>query len=163
MAFQRHIEFNPLTPFAGLNPIDLRRDLVSRPIKELWKIAHPQDVLAGNPTVTTPHALLALYGALSAVTIAGNLGLPLKLIQMGVKGDSYFAGLTYAKNAIGFPMPSFNYITPGSSASKLGLKVGGKVGARVGARLIPGIGYGLLAFDVYDIAANSSLWGFDLS
>jgi len=35
------------------------------------------------------------------------------------------------------------------------------MGGRVAARLIPGVGWALLAYDVYDIAYNRSLWGFD--
>ncbi len=44
---------------------------------------------------------------------------------------------------------------------KAGAKAGVKLGARVGGRLIPGVGWALLAYDVYDIAYNRSLWGFD--
>jgi hypothetical protein len=43
-----------------------------------------------------------------------------------------------------------------------GARVGAKVGGRVGARLIPGLGWAMLAYDVYDISVNRSLWGFDL-
>jgi len=43
-----------------------------------------------------------------------------------------------------------------------GARVGAKLGGRVGSRLIPGIGWGLLAYDVYDITVNQRLWGFDL-
>jgi hypothetical protein len=46
---------------------------------------------------------------------------------------------------------------------KAGMKMGSKVGARVGGRLIPGVGWALLAYDVYDIAFNQSLWGFDFA
>ncbi|AXH79443.1 MAG: putative membrane protein [Circular genetic element sp.] len=44
-----------------------------------------------------------------------------------------------------------------------GARVGAKLGGRIGGRLIPGVGWALLAYDVYDVAANRSLWGFDLS
>ena len=86
-------------------------------------------------------------------------------------------------------MPLFNYVTPWSQAERIGARVGGrihaqtmynmgkglksstraltkgagyKIGARIGGRLIPGVGWALLAYDVYDIAYNRSLWGFDL-
>jgi hypothetical protein len=45
---------------------------------------------------------------------------------------------------------------------KAGVKTGAKIGGRVGARLIPGVGWAMIAYDVYDVAANRSLWGFDL-
>jgi hypothetical protein len=43
-----------------------------------------------------------------------------------------------------------------------GARVGAKLGGRIGGRLIPGVGWALLAYDVYDVAANRSLWGFKL-
>ncbi|AXH78438.1 MAG: hypothetical protein [Circular genetic element sp.] len=45
---------------------------------------------------------------------------------------------------------------------KAGTKTGAKIGGRVAGRLLPGVGWGLLAYDVYDVAVNRSLWGFDL-
>jgi len=43
-----------------------------------------------------------------------------------------------------------------------GARVGAKLGGRIGGRLIPGVGWALLAYDVYDVAVNRRLWGFDL-
>ena len=58
--------------------------------------------------------------------------------------------------------PVFRYYHPPSPAFRSGAKVAGKLGGRVAARVIPGIGWGLLAYDVYDVAVNRRLWGFDL-
>ncbi len=58
---------------------------------------------------------------------------------------------------------AFGKTTTLAKGAASGARVGGKIGARVGGRLIPGVGWALLAYDVYDIAANRSLWGFDLS
>jgi hypothetical protein len=122
---------------------------------------------------TDESVLTAIY--LGGVTAVANLMPAATLIQSGYRGNRYFSHLSYAKSSIGFPMPRFNYITPASGAerigarvgarvgSRLGLQAGAKFGARVGGRLIPGVGWALLAYDVYDIAANRSLWGFDLS
>lgn len=52
-------------------------------------------------------------------------------------------------------------LKPSPWIKKAGIKTGAKLGGRVGARLIPGIGWAMLAYDVYDISVNRSLWGFD--
>lgn len=49
-----------------------------------------------------------------------------------------------------------------AKGSSRGARIGAKVGGRVGARVIPGVGWALLAYDVYDVVHNQRLWGFDL-
>ena len=39
---------------------------------------------------------------------------------------------------------------------------GGRIGGKVAFRAIPGLGYGLLAYDVYDLTVNQRLFGIDL-
>jgi hypothetical protein len=133
---------------------------------------------------------LLILGIGAAYTAAINLVGPFALIQSGVRGERYFSGLATGYSKLGYPMPLFNYSTPWSRAERIGARVGGrihaqtmynmgrglkastraltkgagyKIGARIGGRLIPGVGWALLAYDVYDIAYNRSLWGFDLS
>ena len=149
----------------SFNPIDWKRDITSMPLKLLWEHVNPEDTIEGEASEL---GVLALYGMIASATIAVNLSVPSKLIGMGIQGDRYFSHLSYAKNVLGYPMPRFNYITPASQATKLGARLGGKVGAaklggKLAGRFVPGVGWALLAYDVYDIAANRSLWGFDLS
>ena len=149
-----------------MNPLERKHDLLGRPLKEWVRRMGPSE------DWTDESVLTAIY--LGGVTAVANLMPAATLIQSGYRGNRYFSHLSYAKSSIGFPMPRFNYITPASGAerigarvgarvgSRLGLQAGAKVGARIGGRLIPGVGWALLAYDIYDIAANRSLWGFDL-
>jgi hypothetical protein len=138
-----------------INPIEYKHDLVGKPLKEFLRRMGP------SSDWTDESVLTALY--LAGVTAAVNLLPAATLIQSGVRGERYFTGLSIGSSKLGYPMPLFNYVTPASKAARAGARVGGKVGARVAGRLIPGVGWALLAYDVYDIAANRSLWGFDLS
>jgi hypothetical protein len=49
------------------------------------------------------------------------------------------------------------YRIPASTTARLG-----RIGGRVGFRLIPGIGWAMLAYDVYDLLANQRLLGVNL-
>ncbi len=154
-----------------MNLLEIKHDLLGRPLKEFTRRMGPSEHWTDESVLT------AIY--LGGVTAAANLMPAATLIQSGYRGNRYFSHLSYAKSSIGFPMPRFNYVTPFSAAERLGARVGGRIGARagtraavlggakfgarVGGRLIPGVGWALLAYDVYDIAANRSLWGFDLS
>jgi len=106
-------------------------------------------------------AAMALLAYAATPVFLGNVLFPAKLIMMGYRPLPIFEGITYARNSP-YVKPLFNYFHGASPAYKAGARVGGKVGGRVAARLIPGVGYGLLAYDVYDITVNRSLWGFDL-
>jgi len=147
------------------NPLELKHDLAGLPYRIARRITGPK-------VDNDPEMLITILGA--GYTAAMNLAAPLSLIQAGVRGERYFTGLAVGYSKIGYPMPLFNYSTPASAAervgariggragAKVGLKAGAKVGARIGGRLIPGVGWALLAYDVYDVAVNRSLWGFDL-
>jgi hypothetical protein len=177
-----------------MNPFEFKHAIAGQPYRFARRYSGP----IGEDSTNWNIASLAL----GAVQTAGlNLAAPATLIQSGFRGNTYLSHINYVKNAIGYPMPMFNYVTPGSSAEKFGARLGGrlgagvmshvppfswydpslkiashtkaswrgvgakagaKMGARVGGRLIPGVGWGLLAYDVYDIAVNRSLWGFDL-
>ena len=143
-----------------MNPFEFKHAIAGQPYRFARRYTGP----IGEDSTNWDIASLAL----GAVQTAGlNLAAPAALIQSGFRGNTYFAGLSVGYSSLGYPMPLFNYITPGSAAEKFGAKLGGKVGAkkigaRVAGRLIPGLGWGLLAYDVYDIAVNRSLWGFDL-
>ena len=140
------------------NPIDIRHSILGAPMKEYMRRMGPSEQW------TDESVLVAAY--VGGLTVAANAGITFSLIQSGYRGNRYFTGLSIGYSSLGYPMPLFNYITPGSTAEKFGSKLGGKVGAkklgaRVAGRLIPGLGWGLLAYDVYDLAVNRSLWGFD--
>ncbi len=156
------------------NPIEFKHDITSRPLREMWERFEPGD----DPV---PYALIGM------ITAAVNLAPAATLIQAGVRGERLFSHVSYARFNP-WAKPIFHYVTAASKAErfgaavgskatglllgtkhispkylKAGMKMGGKFGARIGGRLIPGVGWALLAYDVYDIAANRSLWGFDLS
>jgi len=157
-------------------PMEKRNELLSWPLRKFAPygedlLEHYEESLPG--TIGT--AILFAYAA--TPTFVGNILLPGKLISMGIRPQPivesmrFVKGLPYIK-----PMWTvFHGATPaykvgerigsklgGKTGLKVGLKVGGKIGGRVAARLIPGVGWALLAYDVYDIAYNRSLWGFDL-
>ena len=144
-----------------VNPIEFKHAIAGQPYRlARWAIGDKLDSES-----TDADAMVLGIGA--AYTAALNVAGPAALIQSGFRGNRYFTGLSMGYSSLGYPMPLFNYVTPGSAAEKFGAKLGGKVGAkklgaRVAGRLIPGLGWGLLAYDVYDIAVNRSLWGFDL-
>ena len=118
-----------------------------------------------------PHVSLAglgLFAYAAAPTFIGNILLPVNLISSGLKPQPINLGLSHYRHHFHIASrahwmePVFEVLHKASPAYKAGARVGGKVGGRIGARLLPGVGYGLLAYDVYDIAVNRSLWGFDL-
>ena len=105
-----------------------------------------------------------LVHSLAAAPVLSNLVGPLALINAGIRPQKIFQGVHYMPDALKFHQmfPVFRYYHPPSPAFRSGAKVAGKLGGRVAARVIPGIGWGLLAYDVYDVAVNRRLWGFDL-
>jgi hypothetical protein len=54
---------------------------------------------------------------------------------------------------------------PGTKEGKVATKAiakGAKYGGRIGTKLIPGLGWAMLAYDVYDLVANKRLFGVEL-
>ena len=178
------------------DPMQIRKRILSAPLRRAWPELKP--FIEEDSGWSTP-AAMALLAYAAAPVFIGNVLLPAKLIDMGIRGRPYVSNLFYVKNAIGWPMPMWEMTTPASAAYRAGERIGGrvgsflspalhditwtgvlgktktlakgssrgarigaKVGGRVGARLIPGVGWGLLAYDVYDVVHNQSLWGFDL-
>ncbi len=142
-----------------MNPFEFKHALTGQPYRFARRSVGPLGEDTGNAELLTL-AIGASY------TIGMNVAAPFSLIQAGVRGNRYFSHVDFVRHSP-YPIPLFNYVTPGSAAEKFGAKLGGKLGAkklgaRVAGRLIPGLGWGLLAYDVYDIAVNRSLWGFDL-
>lgn len=165
------------------NPLEFKHDIASIPLK--WMLDQPFE--PDDSQYHTQAAIMALTGMLTA---AVNLSPAAALIQMGVRGETYLHHVSYVRFNP-WAKPIFHYWTPASAAERLGGRVGApvgkflsgsmwpvsgktrkawqkagtkagvKVGARIGGRLIPGVGWALLAYDVYDIAYNRSLWGFD--
>ena len=169
MAYRRQNKFNPFTPYMGGvgDILEKRNELLSYPLR---KFGGPLAELAELYEESVPGTLgvMALAAYAAAPTIYGNILMPAQLTAMGFRPQPIVEGLSYKihvapKAGAYWLEPVFHTLHGASPAYKAGARVGGKVGGRIGARLIPGIGYGLLAYDVYDIAANRSLWGFDLS
>jgi hypothetical protein len=150
---------------AGSNPSDLmdfRKRVLSYPLRKLGPSMRPSLEKGTDASIMNQLAAMGVLAYAAAPVFTGNVLFPLKLIEMGFRPRPVLEGISYVKTSLGWPMPVWNMFHGASPAYKAGAKVGGKVGARVGARLIPGIGYGLLAYDVYDLTVNRSLWGFDL-
>ncbi len=162
-----------------LNPLEFKHDIASRPLKWLLK----------SPSKDWNDWYFAAVVTVGIETAAVNLAPAWMLIQAGYRGETVFSHVSYVRFNP-WAQPIFHYITPASRAERIGGRIGGsigkhlaiqtsnldkygkiwrkaglkggaKVGARIGGRLIPGVGWALLAYDVYDIAYNRSLWGFD--
>ena len=156
---------NPMIPYAG-NVLEERNKILSYPLRtfgpELLK-----GMEKGQSAATTVSAM-ALMAYAAAPTFFGNIMLPANLISSGLRPQPVLEGLSHYIPHVHLPTrsywlePVFSVKHGASSAYKAGARVGGKIGGRIGARLIPGVGYALLAYDVYDIGVNRSLWGFDL-
>jgi hypothetical protein len=163
-----------------VNPLEFKHDITSRPLKWLF------DELSDSDSPPTDAELLVL-GYVGFMTAGANLFPALGLIEAGVRGDTLFSHVTY-KRFNPWVEPVFHYTQAASKAERIGgvvggavlgalhkpaphflykapkgawVKAGAKAGAKVGGRLIPGVGWALLAYDVYDVAFNHSLWGFD--
>jgi len=169
MAIRRQDNFNPFTPYAGgvTEFMDKRNEILSYPLRQFGPELLKQTE-KGKPLHSTLSAM-ALMAYAAAPTFFGNMYLPVELISSGLRPHPVNLGLSHYIPHVHIPSraywlePVFEVFHGSSKAYKTGAKVGGKLGGRIGARLIPGLGYGLLAYDVYDIAVNRSLWGFDLN
>ncbi len=144
-----------------LSILDERNKWLSYPLRKFAPygeelLEHYEDSVPG--TVGT--AILMAYAA--APTFLGNIVFPAQLISMGLRPQPIVESMQFVKG-LPYVKPMWTVFHGASPAYKAGARVAGKVGGRVGARLIPGVGWALLAYDVYDIAHNQSLWGFDLS
>lgn len=102
-----------------------------------------------------------------------SLGYPMPMYNYLTPASPAYRTGARVGGAIGsFLSPSLHTVTSSgtmfskgkviASGASRGARIGAKVGGRVGARLIPGLGWGMLAYDVYDVVHNRSLWGFDL-
>jgi hypothetical protein len=104
--------------------------------------------------------------------VKNAIGWPMPMWEMTTPASAaYRAGAKVGSVFGSFLSPTLHDITTTGVFGKTrtlakgasrGAQIGAKVGGRVGARVIPGVGWGLLAYDVYDVAYNQSLWGFDL-
>ncbi len=155
-----------------LNLLEFKHDIASRPLK--WLTSKP-----GTEWNDWYFAAVVLVGI---ETAAVNLLPAATLIQAGVRGPRLFSHVSYVRFNP-WAKPIFHYTQAASKAERIGgaagkflystmwpnfsptrkvwAKAGVKAGAKVGGRLIPGVGWALLAYDVYDIVWNRSLWGFD--
>ena len=167
MAIRRQNNFNPLLPYAGIPEfMEKRNEILSYPLRKFGP--HLLKGMEKGQSASTTLGSMALMAYAAAPTFAANVMLPVNLIGSGIKPQPVLEGLSHYIPHVHLPTrsywlePVFSVKHSSSKAFKAGARVGGKLGGRIGARLIPGIGYGLLAYDVYDVAVNRSLWGFDL-
>lgn len=156
----------PWIPYA-VNIMEERNKILSYPLRKFGP-----ELLRGmekGQSAATALSALALLGYAAVPTFVGNILLPGNLISSGLRPQPVLEGLSHYIPHVHPPSgaywlePVFSVKHGSSAAYKAGARAGGKIGGRIGARLIPGLGWGLLAYDVYDIAFNQSLWGFDLS
>ncbi len=143
---------NPLLPI-----LDERNKLLSYPLRAFGPWI--QDTLeSNNPRIA--YSGMAIMAMAFIPTFVGNVLLPMKMIEMGLRPQPVVESLRFVKG-LPYVKPMWTVFHGASPAYKAGARVAGKVGGRIGARVIPGVGWALLAYDVYDIAYNRSLWGFD--
>ena len=127
-----------------------KQDVTSAPLRKM---------IDERPEEISDDYLLATL-AVAVPTLIVNTITPMLLIDAGKRGLPMHTGTVFGR----FPWETmYEYTTKASKATRAGTRVGGKLGGRIAGRLIPGVGWAMLAYDVYDIAANRSLWGFDLS
>lgn len=161
----------PLEWLMSANLMEKRNKILSYPLRAIAPVA--KDYLeSDSPHVSLSGMAMLAYAAMP--TFLGNIVLPMELIsagmkpqpwlvwKYGLKSPAYEAGARIG-SAVGGTigrkgMPIYFLYDAGRPAAKVGAKIGG----RIGSRLIPGVGWAMLAYDVYDIAANQSLWGFKL-
>ncbi len=149
----------PLEWLMSANLMEKRNELLSYPLRK--GAPYLKEIIESDkPHVVIGGMALAAYAA--APTFFGNIVLPAELILSGLRPAPVVESISFVRHSP-YVKPMFNVFHGASPAYKAGARVGGKIGGRIGARLIPGVGWAMLAYDVYDIAANQSLWGFDLS
>ena len=135
-----------------MNPFEFKHAITGQPYRFARRAVGPIGEDTNNQDLLT----LAV-GA--GYTYLANIITPLMLIDAGYKGLPMHTATIYGK----YPWDTmYEYTTKASKATRLGTKYGGKVGGKLAGRLIPGVGWAMVAYDVYDVAVNRSLWGFDL-
>ncbi len=166
-----------------LNPLEYKHDIASRPLKWMIERFEPGDEFFPYAMVGMMTAAVNLAPAATLIQMGSRGDLLYQGITMGKKPwdltfhymarasraeriggafGSAIAGLDWAGSVAAAHNPLNKKVAMQVAAKrKLWMKGGAKLGARVGGRLIPGVGWALLAYDVYDIAYNRSLWGFD--
>lgn len=146
---------------AGGSLMDKRKDLLSYPLRKAGPYLLDPLRKGSKHSAVSQLSAMALMAYAASPIFMGNILFPAKLIMMGLRPAPVVEGISFVRHSP-YVKPMWNVFHGASPAYKAGLRVGGKVGGRVAARLIPGVGYGLLAYDLYDIGVNRSLWGFDL-
>jgi hypothetical protein len=148
------------------NPFTWKREITSFPVKMLWKFSKSLDREHMEDAPMSQVAEMVLWtGALSG-TVVANLYLPIKLIDLGTHGPWETVATTYkwiAKEQRYSLLPTFHTYRHPSPSYRWGRRLAGRVGGSLTSRLVPLMGWALLAYDVYDLTVNKSLWGFDLS
>ena len=133
-----------------MNPFEFKHSITGVPYRLSRHIV-------GDTIDNDEEALTLIMGGL--YTYVANIITPLMMIDAGYKGLPRHTATIFGK----YPWDTmYEYTTKASKATSLGTKYGGKVGGKLAGRLIPGVGWAMVAYDVYDVTVNRSLWGFDL-
>jgi hypothetical protein len=109
---------------------------------------------------------IALWTYVGTFTVVVNAYPAIKLIDMGVHGPWQTVAVTYkwiAAEQRYSLLPTFHTYRHPSPAYRAGARYGGKLGGRIATRLVPVLGWAMVAYDVYDVVVNRSLWGFDFA
>lgn len=147
------------------NLIDAKHRFTSRPLKAVYDITKdvgPIKDLQAHQEL----AFIALWAYVGLGTVTINVYPIIKLIDLGKHGSWQVVATSYkwlAHQQRYDLLPTFHTYRHPSPAYRAGFRSGGKLGGRIATRLVPGVGWAMLAYDIYDVAFNQSLWGFDYS
>jgi len=140
------------------NLIKAKQDFTSIPLKLAWQIS--RDIDRDKQTWKGELAEAGLWAYFGLGTISFNIYPAIKLIDLGSKGPRYM-DVAFKFTRLGYPMPAFTWKALPSRATVLGERYGGRIGGKIAGRAIPFLGWAMVAYDVYDVVVNRSLWGFD--
>jgi len=142
------------------NLIDAKHQFTSIPLKIVYQISSGVEDRENMSSMTqVAEILMWTYAGTFTVTI--NAWPAIKLIDMGMRPLPIFERVTFVRNNP-WVKPIFHYYHGSSDAYRFGARYGGRVGGKIASRLIPLAGWALVAYDVYDLIINRSIWGFDI-
>jgi len=142
------------------NLIDSKHQFTSIPLKIVYQISSGVEDRE-NMTPKTEIAEIAMWTYAGTFTVTINAWPIIKLIDMGKRPLPIFERVSFVRHHP-WVKPRFHYYHGSSTAYQIGERYGGKVGGKIAGRAIPLVGWAMLAYDVYDLIVNRSIWGFDI-
>jgi len=154
-------------------PFEMKHNLASIPLKLMWQLSFgPKGFDREKMGPMSEVAEMFLWAGAMGFTVSVNAYPAIKLIDMGIHGPWQTVAVTYkwiAAEQRHSLLPTFHTYRHPSPAYRAGFKFGGKFGGRatqrfvgrLATRTVPILGWSMLAYDVYDVFVNRSLWGFD--